>query len=986
VSRRVSSPVLVGRDAELAELLAAGDDAAAGRGGLLVVEGEAGIGKSRLVSEFATRAAGVGAEVIQASCLPFAEAVPYAPVAALLDRLSKGDPSDGASAGDDPGDRFRFFRWVTGRLGAIAREQPVVVVVEDVHWADESTGDLLLYVADAARTACVLIVATTRPPEPGEPARSDGLRAALGELVRSGRARHLPLRPLGPAELGGLLTEILGVPPSPGLLDRVVDRADGNPYFAEELVAAGGGADLPATVGDVVLQRVARTEPRTQTLLRLAAVIGRRVSAALLRTVADGDELAATGLDEALRDAVRHQLLVTTGDDVAFRHALGHEAVYGSLLPTERQQLHQRVATALAAHPELALGRGEALTAAELAHHWHAAGRPRETLAASVRAATAAERTHAPVEAQLHYRRALELWPAVDDAAEVAGIDRVALLQCAAEAASLAGAQHVAVELAEQLLAELDPEIDAERYERVRSRRSLYLWYAGDAARSRESTEELLTTAPDAVDTATVVRWCGVAHQLSLQLRYLEATAIARDAVARADQLATPTVLAHAEHVLGSLEAHLGCHEAGIERLRRSLETSLTHGDIERAGATWHNLAEAYSYADRPGDAVATAEAAIARLSALGLQRTYAAFAAGQLATGLTALGRWADSDRASATVLAAEPQPYLALPVKLARLHLLSRQGRFAEAEALAVDLIDGFGGYEYTAALVALSRAEIALWQRDWRGARAALARIDVVTARSDEVILALRTASVAARLEADEYTRARLTAAPCDVESARWAADRRLAATEAIVARIESAVDCCSLPFRRMLAVAAAERGRLAEPAPAETWAEVASAAGDDRYLAGYARWREAEAVLAASARFDRARAEGLLRDAAATAAELGAAPLAAEVADLARRARLDVGGPVPVDDGEEPDGDRAGALGDLGLTARELEVLRLLGAGLSNREIGEALFISAKTASVHVTHILQKLNVTTRVQAAVAANRLVTAGEERGAAAK
>jgi DNA-binding CsgD family transcriptional regulator len=978
MSRRASAPELVGRDRELSELIDALAEADAGRGGLVVIEGEAGIGKSRLVGELVARSVTAGADVYTTACLPFAESLPYAPVAALLNRLACGSAGgDGGSASvNRPSDRYDFFRSVTGRLLAECAARTVVLVVEDLHWVDESTGDLLLFVADAARSARLLVLATTRPAEPDE----RGPRPALAELIRSGRVRHLAIKPLDDDEVGEMLTGILGIAPPPGLLERVVSRADGNPYFIEELVAAGGSSDLPASLGDVVLRRVSLLDEATQAVLRAASVIGRRLNPTLLHGVVA--DRPPHSLDAALREAIRHQLLTAVGDELAFRHALGHEAVYDSLLPTERRSLHEQVATVLAAQPELALGAGEALVAAELARHWYAAGRPAEALAASVRAAAAAECSHAPIEAHLHYCRVIELWAQVADAPDVAGLDRLTVLQRAADAASLAGHHDTAIEFAERLLDELDLDDQPELYERIAGRRALYLWYAGEIALSRQSTEQLRALGVADWSASTVARWTGVAHQLALELHYLEALPLARDAVAGARQFSEPAGLAYALHVLGSLESHLGRHDDAIAHLQRSLAISRECGETERFGATWHNLSEAYSYAGRHEDAAATAQAAVAELRDRGLGRTYVGFNAGRVTSACTALGRWAEADRVSLEALAGEPQPYLVLPASTARLHLLTRQGRFEAAEAIAASLSAEFGDYDYIVALVGLARAEMAAWRRDWPVARGTLGEVRLVVDRTDDVIVAIRLAELTARVEADACAWARLTATPADLAASRATVDGCIESVEALVRRVEDAVGCCSLPRRAEANVARAERSRLDDSAPAEPWAAVARQTFGNPYLTAYARWREAEALLISAPRFDRERTVDLLRAASATAVELGAAPLAIEVADLARRARIDLGDCAPDDGQAVGTACDADALSSFGLTARELEVLRLLGVGLSNREIGEALFISAKTASVHVTHILQKLNVTTRVQAAIAAQRFADNVSGRG----
>ncbi len=351
-----------------------------------------------------------------------------------------------------------------------------------------------------------------------------------------------------------------------------------------------------------------------------------------MRDVADLD---ATTIDAALREAVRRQLMVRSGELYSFRHALGHQAVYDDLLPGERAALHERVAVALAAHPELALGEDPALTLAELAHHWHAAGRLTESLAASVRAGQAAEIAHAPIEAQRHYGRALELWPRVTDADDVAGTDRLWLLEHAAEVASLAGSHHGALQLADQLLAELDAERQPERHARILDRRALYSWHAGDLTTSKQATEALREGVESGVTLAVVTRLCGVAYQAALELRYLDALVLARDALAAARQTGGRAEMSYALHVLGSLEGHLGDFDNGLSRLHESLDLAVQGDDAERIGSTWHNLVEAYGFAGRAAEAVEHAQRGLTDLERLGLHRTYAALTTGQLTLGL---------------------------------------------------------------------------------------------------------------------------------------------------------------------------------------------------------------------------------------------------------------------------------------------------------------------------------------------------------------
>jgi DNA-binding NarL/FixJ family response regulator len=321
--------------------------------------------------------------------------------------------------------------------------------------------------------------------------------------------------------------------------------------------------------------------------------------------------------------------------------------------------------------------------------------------------------------------------------------------------------------------------------------------------------------------------------------------------------------------------------------------------------------------------------------------------------------------------------------------LHLLVRQGRFEELATLVSERAGDELSYDYMAGVGALWQAEAAIWTQRWGSARAALGRVDGLTAATDEIILELRGTVLTTRLLADEWIGLQLTAAPVDRATALATADARLDRSAAFLDRIERATGSSSVAFRRMLALARAERSRLADEPSARPWTDLATEVGSDPYLLAYVQWREAQALLAGSARQQRAHVESLVRSAASSAAGLGAAPLVAELADLARRARIElVHADTDETDGTDDTDDsldvgRSGSadLAALGLTQREIEVLRLLGEGMSNREIGEALYISAKTASVHVTHILQKLNVATRVQAAVAAQAYTSSRQVR-----
>ena len=289
---------------------------------------------------------------------------------------------------------------------------PLLFVIEDLHWADRSTRDLLVFLARNLQDTQVVLVGTYRSDDLH---RRHPLRAVLAELERGGTVLRIELERFTRAELRDQLTGILGSPPAADLVDAVFERSEGNPFFAEEIVAATRDGDcraLPPTLRDLLLARVDELPASTREILRTAAVIGRRFPHTLLAAVC---ERLDDDLLEDLRLAVEHQVLVTEGDRYSFRHALVQEAVYDDLLPGERTRLHARFAELLVESPGLFDG-GEAERVSEVACHWFPAHDNERALPAAVDAARAAEQMYAFPEALAHCERALELWDRVADA------------------------------------------------------------------------------------------------------------------------------------------------------------------------------------------------------------------------------------------------------------------------------------------------------------------------------------------------------------------------------------------------------------------------------------------------------------------------------------------------------------------------------------------------------------------------------------------
>ena len=332
---------------------------------------------------------------------------PYAPFAEALRGLADElEPHEADGAPLSATAQARMYERLLGLLRRLGEESPVVLAIEDLHWADRSTRDLLRFLAANLRGERLAILATYRADDLH---RGHPLRTLLAELERGGSAERLRLRPFTRAEVAEQISAILGEPAAPAFVTEVFERTEGNAFCVEQLVATareGGGSQLPTLLEDILHARFERLSSAAQRLLGVVAAGGPRVRAALIA--------AACGLrdderDASLRDAVDHQILAVEGDAYVFRHALLREAAYAELLPGERHRVHAAYGSALAARPELAVD-GASLHA-ELARHWHAADELEPALAASVAAAAAAERRNGYAEASVHYARALEVWP-----------------------------------------------------------------------------------------------------------------------------------------------------------------------------------------------------------------------------------------------------------------------------------------------------------------------------------------------------------------------------------------------------------------------------------------------------------------------------------------------------------------------------------------------------------------------------------------------
>ncbi len=383
-----TSPVFVGRDAELALLERALDVAAGGTAATVLVGAESGAGKSRLIREFAAKAAD-RALVLTGGCVAVsAAALPYAPVTAVLRKLvrSRGAVAVAAllpgnqaaelgvllpefgeqpSGGDPAMTRARLFETLLTLFEVLAEERPLVLVVEDAHWADRSTGDLLTFLVRNMRNAPVLLVITFR----SEDIERGPLRSLTAGLGRMEGVWRTELERLSHRDVAAQLTGILGAPPQPALINAVYQRGGGNPLFTEALVNQDGSpvTGLPGSLRDLILAAVKELPAETEQVLKIAAVGGDHVAHALLAAAARLDDVTLTS---ALRPAVAAHVLISDADGYGFRHQLFREAVLADLLPGERAVAHRGFAAAIGATPPARRGSAAGV---QLALHWRGA-------------------------------------------------------------------------------------------------------------------------------------------------------------------------------------------------------------------------------------------------------------------------------------------------------------------------------------------------------------------------------------------------------------------------------------------------------------------------------------------------------------------------------------------------------------------------------------------------------------------------------------
>jgi DNA-binding CsgD family transcriptional regulator len=975
---------LAGRTAELGRMRDLLAEAESGQSVVILVSGDAGVGKTRLLTELSAEAASRGFAVLSGRCAELADTVPYLPLADALRGAATAAGADGSlhdavaarpalarllpdreitrQPGDLPGvAQQQLFGAVLGMLTELAAASPVLLVLEDLHWADGSTRDLVTFLSRMLRGERIALALSYRTDDIH---RGHPLRAVIAELQRLPTVAAISVGPLDPEAMAEHLNRLAAGARDAAAIDRVIRRAEGNAYFAEELLAtSSAGGELPVGLADLLLARTVDLSPEAQQVLRAAAVAGRRADDELVMRASG---LTTAEYESAVREAVARQLLVPDGaSGLAFRHALLREAIYNDLLPGERTRLHAGLAELLSDERRLAEVPG---SAAELALHSLASHDIPRGFAASVQAGDEAWRLAAPADAHRYFDQALSLWERVAEPEQVGGMSRGKLGFKSALAAADSGQVGQAVKQLRGLVRFLQESAqpDVVLLCRVQERLAYFLLDVDQDAEAVAAAAAAVSLLPAQPPTWERARALATHARTLLSRTDTEPARIrAEEADAAASAAGAPWVQADALTTLSSVHERAGDIGTAKKLSAKAVELA-TESDMEgvelRARYLLSRLQlESGDLAGASGTAhlgVHLAERAGLSLAPFGLDLNYLHYLSHFNDGDWDHAQAIADRFAVRVTNVAEARLSAMALFIDVARGSPRVAERRVWLEPRMAEDWMT-----EYIAGGLF---AEDAYWAGHLDEAvRAALVTIEASRAMGESYgPQAIRPAAIGLAALAD---RARHARAAGQHDQAAALADEALPLVEA--ARTGAASrKALGVDGRGWLARAEAEWLRATNGNDPASWQAVVDAFGPDfAYESARSRWRLAESLAEAGDR-DAAHQQWLLAGAAAD--RLGATRLRAALADLGRRARL---GPWPgtASAAGAPASPAARRSPLSALTSREAEVLKLVAAGHSNREIGAELFIAPKTVSVHVSNILAKLGAASRTEAAAIA---------------
>ncbi|NEA31239.1 AAA family ATPase [Streptomyces sp. SID13031] len=948
------SPLLAGRQTELVLLTDAFKDAGQGSTRTVLVSGEAGVGKTRLIREFLDRLPS-GARSLTGACLDQSDAgLPYGPFRSMLRDLEReyggagiaaliGDPSRnelarllpalGAtpSADDAALAKARMFEAFRSLIEAICAGGTCVLVIEDAHWADRATQDLLTYLVATLADFPLLILVSFRTEEAQT---ANQLRRILTELSRLVQVICIDLAGLTQAEVAQQLNGILGEPASPEVAAAVHRVSEGVPLFTEALIGPDGSVrtTLPESLRGLLLRMVEDLPAETQQLLKATAVGGTAVEHELLTQVTGQEtpELTAT-----IGPAVTAKVLLGAGDGYAFRHGLIRDAIVAGLLPGETIELHRRYAEVLTA---TALDDSRTWKSAAIARHWLAAREPARAFDAAWSACRSKDEQIGVDEELQMLEMVLDLWNRVDKPSDKAGASRLDVLELAAGAACWACESARGLVLVEEAFKELTEQPAPER--------------SAELLQERAIMRRMMIVPGEVDDLQEGIRLAGQTSTLRAELlgqlsralivrgRHDEARPLGVELTDLADRL--PSAGTRLESQITS--AALAVCDGGDPQLAfaGTLDDAQAYGCGDHEIVAYVCLLRALCSRGQHPVAIDRGRAALELAVDLGRTRYAGPVIANQLVNSLVAMGRWDEADKVIDGAL-------LMRPPLIERLKLLVWSGIVAV----------GRGDFSTATRVVRELQPPAGLDADDGSyrlGRMRFLIELAAAEGRPDDV------AGLASLLPA---------VIPNTDPGDAWPA------VMAAALAVENLAGCERIREELQLTAAALRRLGPLENAYADTVsASLLSPPSNDaveRWLAAAQSWLDLEqpysraqtlvrAAASLAAAEERQAAKPLLIEASQVARDLSARPLSDRIATVARRARISLG----VNDDSVP---RA----PFGLTERECEVLRLLVAGLSNRDIAEALTISPKTAGVHISNILRKLDVPTRAAAASAAHR-------------
>ena len=952
------------------------------RSNVVLVTGEAGSGKTRLVEELTGWAREQGLTVCVGRCIDLgAQLWPLAPwreiMAGLIDELGDADLADllgpagdvllrlvqdrhEHGAGQSSVSADRLAELVVGLFTRLARRGRLLVVIEDLHWADDTTQILFGALARTGRLANTLLVGTFRADELH---RRHPLRPVIAEIERHAPCSRVEVAALDPDSTVQLVTAITAGDLEPGVVQQIVIRSGGNPFFIEELVAAArlGITRLPATLRDTVLARTVSLDGTSGQVLAVIAA----ADATTIDVVADATGLEEERLRDVLDELFSRSLLVGDGAEVRFRHALAREVIEDDLLPGERARIHAALAASLE--------RGRPARPGAVARHWAAAHDVRRALGASIVAGRQALREGAAAEAEEHFGRALDLWDRVGDPQTLTGTEHAELLRETAIRGSARTARGAG---------------DRPRSTRRRG--------AGRCRRARSGT--CVAPPPRPLPERRPVRRVASAVQRALELipasppsallaialanaamdsgyaeRLDDAALFARRAVIVAEEVGDRDALIHAYYALWGRTNDADEHEAALAiaetNLHRCDATTAPELTLMALNCQYHSMWAVGHVAA----AVGTARRGVELARGSGLGGPHGAAMATYWLESLTTIGRWREAERVAADLRDLTEDPaedgLLAATLGVTFIH----QGRLDDARPLVEQARAKWHQTAWSDSLDFLVVPLVLFDAAEGRVDQAAIPLLETQLqhphdssspklrslARRDEgaaQLVAVGIGLLADRIIANRHDRPRVSSsAECETAT-RWLGHIDHLAPLGRSSKLTHA--------HRVRAHA--EFSRLRGEPDLEGWSATVAAFFElgCRYEEACARLHLAESLLAGiegRSAAARTAARDELIAAGAIANELPAPPLVLAIDDLARRAAVALHPPGTADD--EPL-----TATTFGLTPHERDVLDLLAAGKSNGQIADALFISTKTASVHVSNILRKLNVANRVEAA------------------